>query len=567
MIEYTFTSDEAITNLGSLKFSQSNRMPDPKDSSRVVTTTTTTTFSMAKEMARSVCQKFLEAKFIESAEGKTDFTNKSSVWQLTPKGIHILERFCTRNGIGSAHVKAVIDSYRNPKQLVILERDTDTDKLHQDEQTVQIIFRRFVGITANETQSDSDSIHEFSNCLTGVKLVKHRPTASRQYEYSFHGRNAAQWLMDCSTMVDPREATEVGSLFLQLKLIAPIDNRNSDHQFQPVKQVQYYITHHGERVAGWAAEDLSAPEPVAAKLRDGIARDSNSNRTNVIIRNPSWRLLYREFLKETMCEENLSFYLEVQDFNRQYRSAIGDKGENKVETIRETLAAAYGMFNYTHHSLATLTAIGLYNAFLAPGSPNELNIDHGLRTQLATRMTRAVGDDAAMLQSLNEVAQLFEKAQNSIFKLMSSVRLVRSSNLDALLTDHRTRCPSSSSTPSTRPSSVVSTPPPQAPTPLFRSLRFLDPRKTMMHEHAFFRYPTVPDFPLHTIDLAFTENFSIRMGWRSACCCFPASFSQRHDSGERDIDHRARVDQDQLPFLFSSHGPFTVGALWQTFST
>jgi hypothetical protein len=67
--------------------------------------------------------------------------------------------------------------------------------------------------------------------------------------------------------------------------------------------------------------------------------------------------------------------------------------------------------------------LGLYNAFLAPGSPNELNIDHALRTQLATRMTRAVGDDNAMMQSLVEVASLFEKAQNSIFKLMSSVCL------------------------------------------------------------------------------------------------------------------------------------------------
>lgn len=64
---------------------------------------------------------------------------------------------------------------------------------------------------------------------------------------------------------------------------------------------------------------------------------------------------------------------------------------------------------------------GLYNAFLAPGSPNELNIDHALRTQLATRMTRAVGDDNAMEKSLEEVAALFDKAQNSIFKLMSSV--------------------------------------------------------------------------------------------------------------------------------------------------
>ncbi|KAF2833936.1 developmental regulator flbA [Ophiobolus disseminans] len=405
MIEYTFTSDEAVTNLGSLKFSQSNRMPDPKDSSRVVTTTTTTTFSMAKEMARSVCQKFLDAKFVESVEGKTDFTNKSSVWQLTPKGIHILERFCTRNGIQSAHVKAVIDSNRNPHQLVVLERNTETDKLHHDEQTVHIIFRRFVGTTANETQSDSDSIHEFSMCNIGVKLVKNRRSATRPWEYSFNGRNAAQWLMDCSTMVDPREAVEVGSLFLQLGLVAPTDTRNPENNFLPQKQVGYFITPHGEQVAGWTVDTTTTGgEVLPAKFREGMSRDSNSNRTNVIIRNPSWRLLYREFLKETMCEENLSFYLEVIEFDRQYRAAIGDKGDNKVETIRETLAAAYG----------------LYNAFLAPGSPNELNIDHALRTQLATRMTRAVGDDAAMLQSLMEVHSLFEKAQISIFKLMSS---------------------------------------------------------------------------------------------------------------------------------------------------
>lgn len=465
MIDYTFTSDEAITNLGSLKFSQSNRMPDPKDSSRVVTTTTTTTFSMAKEMARSVCQKFLEAKFIESVEGKTDFTNKSSVWQLTPKGIHILERFCTRNGIQSAHVKAVIESNRNPHLLVILERNTENDKLHHDEQTVEILFRRFIGTTANETASDSDSIHEFSKCDVGVKLVKHRPTTSRQYEYTFNGRNAAQWLMDCTTMVDPRESIEIGSLFLQLKLIAPVDPRIPEHTFQPVKQVHYYVTSHGERIAGWSLEEIpSSGEAVAAKTRDGMARDSNSNRTNVIIRNPSWRLLYREFLKETMCEENLSFYLEVQEFNRQYRVAISDKGENKVETIRETLAAAYG----------------LYNAFLAPGSPNELNIDHGLRTQLATRMTRAVGDDAAMLQSLNEVATLFDKAQNSIFKLMSSVSITRHPIVDlAQLTTRRTLCPNLSSTPSTRLSFAALTLPLPHPTPL--CLPVLDERRCRVY--------------------------------------------------------------------------------------
>jgi hypothetical protein len=352
MIEFTFTSDEAITNLGSLKFSQSNRMPDPKDSSRVVTTTTTTTFSMAKEMARSVCQKFFEAKFIESVEGKLDFQSKSAVWQLTPKGIHILQRFCARNGIQSAHVKAVIDSSRNPHQLVVLERDIETDKLHHDEQTIEIMFRRFVGSNVNESHSsDSDSIHEFAKCDVGVRMVKHRPTAQKPYEHVFTGKATADWLMDCCTMVDRREAIEIGELFLSMKLIAPVESRGPAN-FQAVKQVLYYVTQKGEQVAGWSQPDEAslAADSNAAKARDGASRDSNSNRTNVIIRNPSWRLLYREFLKETMCEENLSFYIDVQEFNSQYRAAVITTGDHKIETIRETLAAAYG----TSHSVTSI---------------------------------------------------------------------------------------------------------------------------------------------------------------------------------------------------------------------
>ncbi len=36
-------------------------------------------------------------------------------------------------------------------------------------------------------------------------------------------------------------------------------------------------------------------------------------------------------------------------------------------------------------------------------------------------MTRAIGDDEAMVKSLDEVAHLFDNAQNSVFKLMASV--------------------------------------------------------------------------------------------------------------------------------------------------
>jgi len=149
----------------------------------------------------------------------------------------------------------------------------------------------------------------------------------------------------------------------------------------------------------------------------------------VIIRDAALRLLFREFLRDTHCEENLSFYLDVRDFLHNYNTAKKQQNTPKLEVIRETLAAAYS----------------LYNAFLAPGSPCELNIDHSLRTSLAARMTRAVGDDEAMIKSLDEVATLFDQAQNSVFKLMASdsvpkfmrepkyASILRERNLDAAL--------------------------------------------------------------------------------------------------------------------------------------
>ncbi|KAF4313980.1 Regulator of G protein signaling [Botryosphaeria dothidea] len=436
-VDHSFTSEEAMTNLGSLKFSQSNRMPDPKDPSRIVTTTTTTTFSMAKEMARSVCQKFLEARFIESVEGKTDFMSKTAVWQMTPKGMHVLQRFCQRNGINQKHVYEVLDSPRNTMHLVILERELETDKLNHDQATIEVVFRRFVGhegpnAKANTAQADSDSLNEYATGLVGVKMARERKIGDKIYMNTFTGKASVDWLMDCSTMVDKREAFEMCSLFYEFGLMAPVEVFPNSNRFQPTKSAIYYVTEKGQRIAGWIQSPKSslngdAAAAAANRPREGTTRDSNANRMTVIIRDPALRLLFREFLRETHCEENLSFYLDVSEFLGGYKQAKRANQTPKLEVIRETLAAAYS----------------LYNAFLAPGSPCELNIDHSLRTALAARMTRAVGDDDAMVRSLDEVATLFDQAQNSVFKLMASdsvpkfmrepkyASVIRDRNLDA----------------------------------------------------------------------------------------------------------------------------------------
>ncbi|KAI9804500.1 MAG: hypothetical protein M1825_001399 [Sarcosagium campestre] len=421
-VEHTFTSEEAINNLGSLKFSQSNRMPDPKDPSRIVTTTTTTTFSMAREMARSVCQKFMDARFIEAADGKPGgtFSIKNGVWHLTPKGLHVLGRFCQRNGINQKHVMEVIDSPRNTMQLVALERDLVTDKLSHDAPTIEVVFRRFIGqegpnAKPTVSSADSDSLSDYYNGLVGVKMAKERKIFDKVVRNTFTGKAAVDWLMDCSTTIDRREACEITAQFAQERLIYPVVDDKvymSEHPrstvFQPTKLAIYALTNKGQKVAGWIAREKSSSSDEEGYSRNRAdtrgSRDSNRNRLTVILGDPALRLQFREFLRDTLCEENLAFYLDVVEFTSTYRYGIKKNSTPQIDTVRETLAAAYG----------------LYNAFLAPGSPCELNIDHNLRNNLASRMTRAVGDDQAMVDSLTEVALLFDQAQVSVFKLMAS---------------------------------------------------------------------------------------------------------------------------------------------------
>ena len=265
---FSFTSEEAINNLGSLKFSQSNRMPDPKDHTRIVTTTTTTTFSMAKEMARSVCQRFMDARFIELADGRTTpiFQPKGSLWQLTPKGIHVLERFCQRNGIQQEHVLKLLQSPLNTMRLVILERDTATDRLSQDKTTTEVIFRRFAGATPNikasSSISDSDSLSEYHDGVTGVKLAEVRKVCDKIVKNSFTGKCAVDWLLDCCTTVERSETHEIVNLFLQYGLIlsvledkAYIATNPRARDFQPTKNAIYVFTEKGKRVSGWIDVD------------------------------------------------------------------------------------------------------------------------------------------------------------------------------------------------------------------------------------------------------------------------------------------------------------------------
>ncbi|ORY82685.1 regulator of G protein signaling domain-domain-containing protein [Protomyces lactucae-debilis] len=436
---FSFTTEEAVANLSNLKFAQSNRMPDPNDPTRIVTTTTTTTFSMAPDMAKGLCQRFMEARFFESANDKslTVFKDKS-VWVFTAKGIRVLDRFCQRNGIQTETVKELTSSAMNSMQLVLLERDPETDAILESDAVVEIIFRRFAGKKPNiRPASETETGAEYATGLTGVRLVDLRKMADGNMKWTFSGKSMISWILDCSTALEAEEAMEIARMFLFHQLILYVGdargNRGQDQAISGSKYAIYQITAKGRCVAGWegtydtekmvpaqgalqaklnpsmAALRLSNPRSASQSSADGNAvdlfngsaqnsRETNTARLQIIMDDAALRSQFSEFLRENYCEENLSFYIDVREFQRQFKDV------KELESVSEGLARAYS----------------IYNAFLASGSPCELNLDHSLRLDMAAQMTRVVGDDAeSMRRSLQQVAELYDRAQNQVFRLMA----------------------------------------------------------------------------------------------------------------------------------------------------
>ncbi|KAF6527811.1 hypothetical protein HZS61_008113 [Fusarium oxysporum f. sp. conglutinans] len=422
-VEYTFLSQDAISNLMYLKFSQSNRLPDPKDPSRIINTTTAITFSMSKDMARSICQYFVNARLIESADGKDQqvYTIKGSIWQLTPKGITILDRFCARNGIQQNQVSELANL--KATRLVVLERDSQSDKLHYDQGTIEIVFRRLVGADSCNamsivTAADSSSMLEYRHSITEVKTTAELKVNGKTYCDTFTGKAIINWLMNYSTIMEEREAVAVATIFMAYNLIESVTKdraytfQNPDagnNIFHFSKHAIYQLTQRAKDLINGSSSPRRSPERehYTSYQRKGIFKDSNTQRLDKILRDPSVRLLFREQSRDTYCEENLTFYQAVDEFIRNSKVATrAARRELNMATnagINDSIAQAYR----------------IYHAFLAAGSPCELNIDYQLRNSLITWMTKAVSQDAAMIDTLEEVIFLFEEAQDVVFKLMA----------------------------------------------------------------------------------------------------------------------------------------------------
>lgn len=507
----SFTTDEAAANLASLKFSQSNRGPDPRDKSRIVTTTTTTTFSMTRDMAKAMCQHFMDARLIENAAdlGSNLFKDRGT-YVLTPKGLHVLERFISKNGMTSDHLQPVFASQPICIKLLHLERRSADDEIIVTQSVITALFRRFVGRQPNyPTQlstNPQDAFQEYHERSKGVPLMdvqeRAQPLlgkATVMHKHCFAAVSALEWLCDFTSVVGREEAAEMAAQFVRFGLITLVSDKRKNNdsaiiftvrgstpggnspvsqhgEFRCTAKAIYRITDEGKRLAQWdevstsphsstvnlhhvdrsslETESINGTpktgiEAADAKIHRRISMaeklnssheaaekkgnvKSNTDRLKYILEEPSYRALFRDFLKANFCEENLAFWMDVEDFKRKFNTTSSAQAAAPTRSGSKATPGQAAMER--HHEALIQTAFQIYNKYLAPSSQNELNIDHGLRLDLANYLGEVMVGlhgksfdgqvDASQAGSFNAtqlqvLIKLYTRIQTHVLRLMA----------------------------------------------------------------------------------------------------------------------------------------------------
>ncbi|KAI9233922.1 MAG: hypothetical protein BYD32DRAFT_352793, partial [Podila humilis] len=458
----SFTAEEAIANLGGLQFIQSNRDTDPKDPTRIITHVVTTQFSLSRDMAKNLCQTFMDARLFENAvdPNRREFQNKG-IYQVTPKGAHILAKFVHRNALPvdeTRHITANASA-----NLVYLERADDEDAIILTQKQVDTIFKRFAGAEPNIARtpgSPTDSPMVASpggngrdRTLSTIDLCKGIEVKDQQhnydmYKHTFYGKLAVEWLLDYTTVISKEEATRISQEMVTGGYIEQVgeDSKASQALFRTGNSALYHLTELGRSIAGWKSlvsssgsnsnnvpqfnEDsgrairrlsqilndpafqinLSDSGAMSSYAPSSAGRESvgvssggghssvssssqsttsNTTRLNIILSNATLRDLFKSFLKHNICEENLSFYLEVLDFRSKFNTLINSTRaytQSVPGQDQTILGHTYPPALRELEKQICKQAFSIFETYLALGSSREVNLPHQMRADITAYM-------------------------------------------------------------------------------------------------------------------------------------------------------------------------------------
>ena len=217
---------------------------------------------------------------------------------------------------------------------------------------------------------------------------------------------------------------------------------------EPGPMSSYAPSSSGTESVGHREGGTSTGGTIASMGSTALHTTSNTTRLNLILSNVTLRDMFKNFLKQNICEENLAFYLEVLDYKNMFNTLIdATRSYTQSLTDQEPLSPTAGSANIPHPaSLRELEkqictqAFVIHETFLVSGAPRELNLPHQMRQDITAHMEAVVrnmnapsppssdppnhgnvehNDSAGPQRELIHIS-LFDGIHEHIFRLMST---------------------------------------------------------------------------------------------------------------------------------------------------
>ena len=188
-----------------------------------------------------MCQHFMDARLIENAvDPSSNLFKERGVYQLTPKGLHVLERFISKNGINADHISHVFQTQPICMKLLHLERRSVDDEIIVSQAVITALFRRFVGRQPNYAPDNFQSLdpyQKYQERSKGLALmdvtertqpIMGRATTTVQ-KYCFAAVAALEWLCDFTSVIGREEAAEMAAQFVRFGLITLVSDKRKNN--------------------------------------------------------------------------------------------------------------------------------------------------------------------------------------------------------------------------------------------------------------------------------------------------------------------------------------------------
>lgn len=182
----------------------------------------------------------MDARLIENAaDPSSNLFKDRGVYVLTPKGLHVLERFISKNGINSDHLQQVFGTQPICIKLLHLERRSVDDEIIVTQSVITALFRRFVGRHPNyppQTNTPLDAFQRYHERSKGCALMdvteRAQPLLGKnqaQHRYCFAAVTALEWLCDFTSVVGREEAAEMAAQFVRFGLITLVSDKRKNN--------------------------------------------------------------------------------------------------------------------------------------------------------------------------------------------------------------------------------------------------------------------------------------------------------------------------------------------------